>query len=211
MVAPVGAGESQSDDAAHPRRVRDALQLKRGDCVPHAHVRSSTELSRGDPLAVGVDRHALDVVVVAEEKPLALFAFLEFLLIEDDAHRGGVVANLARAQIKNVRRGVVQTRVAVHVVQLELRVRRFAAPRDVPRVEFRGWKHCRATLGVDDLPVMVKIVIRLVPVSRVAIHQRFHPEKTRGGREERLNEHLVGHEPVAIVAVLDEKSGGGGL
>ena len=158
-----------------------------------------------------MDRQALDVVVVAEEETLALLAFLELILVEDDADGGGVVDNLARAEVENVRRGVVQSRVAVHVVQLELRVRGFAAPHDVPPVELRGGEHRRATLGVENLPVVMKIVLRLVPVPRVAIHQRFHPEKTRGRRQERLDEHVVGHEPVAVVAVLDENSSRGGL
>ena len=107
-----------------------------------------TELPGRDPLAVGVDREALDVVVVPVEESLALRLLFELILIQHDAHGGGVIDHLSGGEIEQIRGVVLQPGVAVHVLQRELRVRGFRRPHDVLRVELVRGKNPAAALRV---------------------------------------------------------------
>ena len=103
----VGVRKTERDDAAHPRRVHDFLQLLTRHRVPHAHVRATAELSRGNPLAVGMHRQTLDVVVVSEEKTLTRLSLFELIFVQHHPHRGGVIDDFPRAQVKQVGRRLV--------------------------------------------------------------------------------------------------------
>ena len=95
------------------------------------------------------------------------------------------------------------------MLELELRLGRARAAPHERGVELARGEHAVAALGVQNLAVVREIVpvVVPVPVALLGVHELLHAQQARGRREERGDEHVVGHEAVLVVAVLAEERG----
>eukprot|EP00955_Chlamydomonas_euryale_P106615 365717-Chlamydomonas_euryale.AAC.1 len=150
-----GARERERDDEAqravgirrerqpaeHPGHVARVPDLDVRHVVRRRRQRVG-HLAGGDDAAVGMHRHAADVVVVALVEDLRVCD-----RVVHHAQAGNVVRDLVVSRPKQVLRGIIVTGVAVHKVELEARlrllrraVRRHAIPagRREDRLRHRG-------------------------------------------------------------------------
>ena len=203
---PVG-GEAQADHRgrALERKLRhlssDRARLRVHPRVPHAHDRGAgrgPHLAGRDQVHLRVHRHALDVVIVPVEEVL-----LVDVPVEHDPDRRGVVHGVVRRVVKQIVRRVGQAAVPVHPLQAQTLLGRFRAPRGQGGVPRRRRVHAAAAREIFDAPVeRVLLSVAGAVGAEPAVLLR---DDAVAALERRDDEHVHGHAPGVILAVLGEE------